>query len=281
MIQSPKYSSFHQGWLQDPDNADSRNKAFLPSVAHSGRRDYRVRGTYSPWSCCCAFEQLPRDFGLRRKPSDQLILRLDRSHRQHERIHQWHPRLRDNFGRPFLEEKSRARNSWLALCQRKWKHHLQTIGWSWFSNRQKCFFFLYRRIMEPNLPSQAQQTSQILHQRFEGLLWGNQKDTGAAFSRAGPSGRKWQEGTFIINKIIQVAKGETDALLYLRAANHKWDSCAGEAIILALGGFFSDSNGAAIEYDPHAKSTVNQKGNICAIDTDLFHSIINHISKIW
>lgn len=75
-------------------------------------------------------------------------------------------------------------------------------------------------------------------------------------------------------------KGETDVLIYLKAANHKWDSCAGEAIILALGGFFSDSNGAAIEYDPYAKSTVNEKGNICAIDADLFHSIINYTSKI-
>lgn len=77
-----------------------------------------------------------------------------------------------------------------------------------------------------------------------------------------------------------MVKGETDALLYLKAANHKWDSCAGEAIVLALGGFFSDSDGAAIVYDPHAKSTVNEKGNICVIDADLFHSIINHISKI-
>ena len=40
---------------------------------------------------------------------------------------------------------------------------------------------------------------------------------------------------------MQVIKGETDGLLYLKAANHKWDSCAGEAILVAIGGSFSDA----------------------------------------
>ncbi len=56
---------------------------------------------------------------------------------------------------------------------------------------------------------------------------------------------------------MQVIKGETDGLLYLRAANHKWDSCAGEAILVAMGGSFSDAEGKHIPYDPEEKSTVN------------------------
>ncbi len=56
---------------------------------------------------------------------------------------------------------------------------------------------------------------------------------------------------------MQVIKGETDGLLYLRAANHKWDSCAGEAILVAMGGSFSDAEGNPIPYDPEEKSTVN------------------------
>jgi 3'-phosphoadenosine 5'-phosphosulfate (PAPS) 3'-phosphatase len=79
-------------------------------------------------------------------------------------------------------------------------------------------------------------------------------------------------------QIVQVVKGESDALLYLRAANHKWDSCAGEAIILALGGSFSDSQGNDILYDPQAKSTVNELGNICVADATLYHSLISDLN---
>jgi len=49
-----------------------------------------------------------------------------------------------------------------------------------------------------------------------------------------------------------------DILLYLKAANHKWDSCAGEAIILALGGYFTDSKKHAIIYDANNADTVNR-----------------------
>ena len=44
--------------------------------------------------------------------------------------------------------------------------------------------------------------------------------------------------------------GAADALLYLREANHKWDSCSGEAVVRALGGYFSDIDGKEIVYDP-------------------------------
>jgi 3'-phosphoadenosine 5'-phosphosulfate (PAPS) 3'-phosphatase len=75
-----------------------------------------------------------------------------------------------------------------------------------------------------------------------------------------------------------VVKGETDGLLYLRAANHKWDSCAGEAVLVALGGCFSDSQGNPILYDPQAKSTVNELGNICISDKALYQSIISELN---
>lgn len=63
-----------------------------------------------------------------------------------------------------------------------------------------------------------------------------------------------------------VFKGEMDALLYIRANNHKWDSCAPEAIVQALGGFFTDIYGHPIPYDPQAKSTINDQGNIVIMD---------------
>ncbi len=85
------------------------------------------------------------------------------------------------------------------------------------------------------------------------------KRNNAELLRVGGSGKK----------IAQVIKGETDGLLYLRAANHKWDSCAGEAILLALGGSFTDSRGNPIEYDPNNGNTVNELGNICFSDKAL------------
>ena len=51
-------------------------------------------------------------------------------------------------------------------------------------------------------------------------------------------------------KIALVAKGNMDAMLYFGACNHKWDTCAGESLILALGGAFSSTFGDTIEYDP-------------------------------
>lgn len=40
-----------------------------------------------------------------------------------------------------------------------------------------------------------------------------------------------------------IVRGEADFMCYLAAYTHKWDSCAGEAIIKSLGGYFSDSHG--------------------------------------
>lgn len=64
-----------------------------------------------------------------------------------------------------------------------------------------------------------------------------------------------------------------DALLYLSAANHKWDSCAGEAIILALGGYFTDCFNQPIAYNPKA-STVNKRGNICGFGEEFYSQLI-------
>ena len=40
------------------------------------------------------------------------------------------------------------------------------------------------------------------------------------------------------NKIAKVVKGETKAAMFIESPTSTWDSCAGEAIILGMGGFF-------------------------------------------
>lgn len=60
--------------------------------------------------------------------------------------------------------------------------------------------------------------------------------------------------------------GSADVALYLGYGNCRWDSCANEAIILSLGGCFSNQNGEDMIYDPNAKSFANSEGNVCLFD---------------
>lgn len=46
-----------------------------------------------------------------------------------------------------------------------------------------------------------------------------------------------------------VVKGEADSMVYLDSWTHKWDSCAGDAIVKSMGGYFKTPWGADIIYD--------------------------------
>ncbi len=46
-----------------------------------------------------------------------------------------------------------------------------------------------------------------------------------------------------------VANGEVDAMVYCQSWTHKWDSCAGQAIIKAMGGRFTTPWGSSIVYN--------------------------------
>jgi|688.fasta_scaffold1442666_1 3'-phosphoadenosine 5'-phosphosulfate (PAPS) 3'-phosphatase len=39
-------------------------------------------------------------------------------------------------------------------------------------------------------------------------------------------------------------------MAYVGSATHKWDSCAGEAVVKSLGGCFTTPSGKSINYDP-------------------------------
>lgn len=49
---------------------------------------------------------------------------------------------------------------------------------------------------------------------------------------------------------MMVVTGEADVMLYLDSWTHKWDTCAGEAIVKAMGGWFMTSSRKEIVYDP-------------------------------
>lgn len=55
-----------------------------------------------------------------------------------------------------------------------------------------------------------------------------------------------------------VANGEVDAMGYCESWTHKWDSCAGDAIIKSMGGYFTTPQGNNILYDENCKETHNK-----------------------
>ena len=59
-----------------------------------------------------------------------------------------------------------------------------------------------------------------------------------------------------------------------------WDTCAGDAIIQAMGGIFTDQNGKPIDYNPQEKGHVNKTGNICTFSQQLHKKVIEAYDKI-
>jgi 3'(2'), 5'-bisphosphate nucleotidase len=64
-------------------------------------------------------------------------------------------------------------------------------------------------------------------------------------------------------KIVLMIQEKADFFPYCRSNTCKWDTCAGEAIIRGLGGYFSDEKGEEILYDPSAKNYDNSTGMLC------------------
>ncbi len=66
-----------------------------------------------------------------------------------------------------------------------------------------------------------------------------------------------------------VTKGEADLLVYSRNYTCKWDSCAGEAIIKGMGGYYVDFKNRPLIYDDKQKNYLNGEGQICTLSKDI------------
>nr|XP_006643286.2 PREDICTED: 3'(2'),5'-bisphosphate nucleotidase 1 [Lepisosteus oculatus]XP_015195033.1 PREDICTED: 3'(2'),5'-bisphosphate nucleotidase 1 [Lepisosteus oculatus] len=55
------------------------------------------------------------------------------------------------------------------------------------------------------------------------------------------------------NKIIQLVEGKASAYVFASPGCKKWDTCAPEAILHAVGGKLTDIHGKAYRYDRHVK----------------------------
>lgn len=77
---------------------------------------------------------------------------------------------------------------------------------------------------------------------------------------------------------MMVANGEVDAMCYCESWTHKWDSCAGDALIKAMGGRFTTPYGNNIKYDEHSKETHNKQGMVTALDKEVYEKCIDALA---
>ena len=64
-----------------------------------------------------------------------------------------------------------------------------------------------------------------------------------------------------------VANGEAEMMIYWWSTTRRWDSCAPEAIIKSLGGYFATPYGKQLVYDPNGdKEFKNKEGFFCTLN---------------
>jgi len=74
--------------------------------------------------------------------------------------------------------------------------------------------------------------------------------------------------------MARVIDGAADIWVMPMAGTSKWDTCAGEAILVAAGGSVSDAAGGLLQYDPDAAMS-NTEGVLAACSQRLLKIAID------
>lgn len=80
------------------------------------------------------------------------------------------------------------------------------------------------------------------------------------------------------HKTNQVIYGNHDCYFYDRPGTKKWDTCAGEALILAFGGILTGMNGVEYEYTDDKNLLSNKEGVLAMLDRE-HHAKVVKITK--
>ncbi|MBN3324681.1 BPNT1 nucleotidase, partial [Atractosteus spatula] len=73
------------------------------------------------------------------------------------------------------------------------------------------------------------------------------------------------------NKIIQLVEGKASAYVFASPGCKKWDTCAPEAILHAVGGKLTDIHGKAYRYDRHVKH-MNSTGVLATLQNHEYYT---------
>jgi 3'(2'), 5'-bisphosphate nucleotidase len=72
-----------------------------------------------------------------------------------------------------------------------------------------------------------------------------------------------------------VLEGEADGYIFASAGCKRWDTCAGEAILEAIGGKLTDVFGNQVTYEFEADTYLNKYGVVASLkDHELYISMI-------
>lgn len=68
-------------------------------------------------------------------------------------------------------------------------------------------------------------------------------------------------------------------MLYMKSLTNKWDSCAGQAIIKAMGGYFCSPFGDELQYNAEKEQEGNMDGFFCTFDEELYRKTVEMCNK--
>lgn len=81
------------------------------------------------------------------------------------------------------------------------------------------------------------------------------------------------------NKVLMVLEGRSDAYVFPSRGTKKWDTCAGDGIVRAAGGLFTDIHGKDILYHYIPEKHLNECGLVVTMDSKRHKEIIDKIPQ--
>ena len=75
-------------------------------------------------------------------------------------------------------------------------------------------------------------------------------------------------------KILMVLEGQADTYVYPSQGTKKWDTCAGDALVHAVGGLLTDVHGKPLHYELDPLKYPNREGVIVTTNTKLHEEIL-------
>merc|ERR1712127_94081 len=80
------------------------------------------------------------------------------------------------------------------------------------------------------------------------------------------------------NKVLRVIEGDAHAYVFASPGTKKWDTCAPEAVLVAMGGALTDMHGNVMAYDKNAK-VPNSGGVLATISPETQKWYLEHVPQ--